>query len=78
MQRDRAVINRRLDRDLLDAMVWEPEASRFLARAVDQQGLTGRGWDRVRRVARTIADLAGVEVIAGDHVAEALTLRADP
>lgn len=37
--------------------------------------LSGRGHDRVLRVARTIADLAGAERVEDDHVAEALTLR---
>jgi magnesium chelatase family protein len=37
--------------------------------------LTGRGFDRVRRVARSIADLAGVDVADDDHVAEALSYR---
>ena len=34
-----------------------------------------RGYDRVRAVARTIADLEGAEVIAADHLAEALQFR---
>jgi magnesium chelatase family protein len=37
--------------------------------------LSGRGHDRVLRVARTIADLAAVESVADEHVAEALSLR---
>ena len=37
--------------------------------------LSGRGHDRVLRVARTIADLAGAERVGEGHVAEALTLR---
>ena len=37
--------------------------------------LTGRGHDRVLRIARTIADLAGSDDIRGDHVAEALGYR---
>ena len=37
--------------------------------------LTARGYDRVRKVARTIADLAGEDRIAADHVAEALQFR---
>jgi magnesium chelatase family protein len=38
-------------------------------------GLTARGFDRVRRVARTIADLDGVETMAERHVAEAVQYR---
>ena len=74
-QRRRGAVNRELQRDRLDAMEWDTEAGSLLAAAVDRWGLTGRGWDRVRRVARTIADLAGSERMTGDHVAEALSLR---
>ncbi len=38
-------------------------------------GLTGRGHDRVVRVARTLADLDGLRAIGARHVVEALTLR---
>ncbi|MEO8092489.1 MAG: YifB family Mg chelatase-like AAA ATPase [bacterium] len=38
-------------------------------------GLTGRGHDRVVRVARTLADLDGLRAIGARHVIEALTLR---
>ena len=37
--------------------------------------LSARGYDRVRKVARTIADLAGADAIGADHVAEALQFR---
>jgi magnesium chelatase family protein len=41
--------------------------------------LTARGLDRVRRVARTLADLDGAgEVLGAEHVSLALSLRADP
>ena len=76
IQRDRGLLNRELGRDRLDAMTWDEEARSLLAAAVDRWGLTGRGWDRVRRVARTIADLDRSEPVGGDHVAEALSLRA--
>jgi magnesium chelatase family protein len=38
-------------------------------------GLSGRGHERVLRVARTIADLAGAERIGSDALAEALAQR---
>ena len=40
-----------------------------------QLGLSARGWDRCLRMARTIADLAGEEVIGVEHVSEALNRR---
>jgi magnesium chelatase family protein len=52
-----------------------PEAAAILASGHDRLGLSGRGWDRVVRVARTIADLAGSEAIAGGHVEQALGFR---
>jgi magnesium chelatase family protein len=51
------------------------DSLRLLATAVDRLALSARGYDRVRKVARTIADLAGEADIAADHVAEALQFR---
>jgi magnesium chelatase family protein len=48
---------------------------RLLAKAVDRLQLSARGYDRIRKVARTIADLDGGGDIAADHVAEALQFR---
>jgi magnesium chelatase family protein len=53
-------------------------ARRLLASAAVRLGLTARGYDRVRRVARTIADLAGSDAIDADHMAEALQFRMPP
>ncbi len=47
----------------------------LLSTAFESLGLSGRGYDRVLRVARTIADLAGSEKIEAPHLAEALSLR---
>jgi len=48
----------------------------LMARAVDRLGLSARGHDRVLRVARTVADLAGAERVGSQHLAEALGFRA--
>ncbi|PQO24673.1 AAA family ATPase [Rhodobacteraceae bacterium WD3A24] len=47
----------------------------MLARAADRFGLTARGYHRILRVARTIADLDGSESVRQPHVAEALGYR---
>ena len=52
-----------------------PEAARLLGLAVTRLGLSARAHDRLLRVARTIADLAGVDAIATEHVAEAIQYR---
>ena len=52
-----------------------PSAHRILSAAARRLSLSARAYDRVRKVARTIADLDGVDAIAGDHVAEALQFR---
>lgn len=53
------------------------DAESALGRAVEALGLTGRGFDRALKVARTIADLDGAERVDSDHVLEALGFRGE-
>jgi len=52
-----------------------PGCLALLEEAVDQFNLSARAYQRVLRVSRTIADLAGMPDIAPPHIAEALSLR---
>ena len=51
-------------------------ATSLLSVAVETLALSGRGFDRAVKVARTIADLAGADRVDADHMAEALGYRA--
>jgi magnesium chelatase family protein len=68
--------NASASKSLLDAALhMSPRARELLSSAVDELSLSGRGVNRVARVARTIADLGGSEGVEEDHLAEALMLR---
>lgn len=61
---------------VLDRIATPDAAGRaLLGRIADRFGLTARGYHRVLRVARTIADLEGAEDVASAHVAEAASYR---
>ncbi|MGQ3058649.1 MAG: YifB family Mg chelatase-like AAA ATPase [Nevskia sp.] len=76
-QRERAgTINALLGPKALDRDAVLDDASRqLLLTAMSRLGLSARAYHRVLKVARTIADLAGVESLATAHVAEALRYR---
>lgn len=52
-----------------------PVASRRAIELADLEGLSGRGTERLLRVARTIADLAGAPAVLGGHLEEAARFR---
>ena len=55
--------------------VLTPECEELMRQAFDSMGLTARSYDRILRVARTIADLEGAEDIGAEHIAEAIQYR---
>ena len=68
--------NARLRPDVLEVVcALDRQCLRLLEQAVDKFNLSARSYQRVLRVARTIADLQAAESITPPHIAEALGLR---
>jgi len=77
LQQERGRLNRELGAADMAVLSWSDEALSLLTGSVITQSLTARGWNRVRRVAVTVADLAKSAVIEEPHVAEALAMRTE-
>lgn len=75
-QRARGMPNARLEGESLREHAALPAAGvQLLEQAAARLGLSARAHDRIRRVARTIADLAGQANIGVEHLAEAIGFR---
>jgi magnesium chelatase family protein len=62
-------------RRLLSAAGLSPAAERSLVALADLEQLSARGTERLMRVARTIADLAGLDRVLSEHLEEAARFR---
>ncbi|HEX6463304.1 MAG TPA: YifB family Mg chelatase-like AAA ATPase [Vicinamibacterales bacterium] len=62
-------------RELRAVSALPPDAARLVRDAAERLGLTARAFDRILRVARTIADLDSSDRVEREHVAEAMQYR---
>jgi magnesium chelatase family protein len=70
------MINAHVDGQMLDKAVrCEPKVDEILRKAINHFNLSARGYHRLLRVSRTIADLAGSSDITSNHVLEAINYR---
>jgi magnesium chelatase family protein len=69
-------INAHIDGELLNkTVILNPECKNLLQQAMEKFSISMRGYNRIIKVARTIADLYGIPDIERTHIAEALNYR---
>ena len=62
-------------REIREMVVLDAECDQFMRHVAARMNISGRVFDRILRVSRTIADLAGSENIVKSHIAEAVQYR---
>ena len=78
LQEHHLFCNAQMNHALLQKLcVLEPQAQSLLEQAFKRLDMSARSYDRIIKVARTVADLAGAEQISPQHIAEAIKLRND-
>ena len=76
LEKNRLRTNAEAEGELLDQIaVLDDKGRELLLRATERLHLTARGYHRVLRVARTIADLEGKDSIVRSHIGEAIAFR---
>lgn len=69
-------VNADAEGDMLEEIATpDSEARALLTKAAERFNLSARGYHRVIRVARTIADLDGSDIVRKPHIAEAISFR---
>jgi magnesium chelatase family protein len=70
------MVNARLDGKILEEIiVLDDTLTQFLNNAAEKMGMSARGYNRIKRIARTIADLRNSDVIEMQDLTEALSYR---
>ncbi len=64
-----------VQRRLKDCCALDEATKELLKNAMNDLNFSARAYDRILKVARTIADLAGVENILSEHISEAIQYR---